>query len=63
MRAVDSAGSDGDPRRHRSDDVIGPVPHPPSRREALELLATLIAMLGVIFVLALMLGAGPLGQA
>jgi len=45
-----------------SNGEVEPVARPLPRREALELVASLVAMLGVIFLLALTMGAGPLGQ-
>jgi hypothetical protein len=58
MTSINAQGQHVDPRRGRVEPVASPLP----RRESLELLASLVAMLGVIFLLALTMGASPLGQ-
>ena len=62
MTSIHAPGRDLDPVRQRPGVLVEPAADPPTRREALGLLATLVAMLGVIFLLALTLGTSPLGQ-
>jgi len=62
MRVIGAPGDDADQVWHRPSARAARTADPPTRREALSMLATLVAMLAVIFVLALTMGAGPVGQ-
>ena len=57
MTFIHVPGQDYDSRQGSSEPAANPLP----RREALELLVSLVAMLGVIFLLALTMGTVPLG--
>jgi hypothetical protein len=58
MTSINAPGTDRERRRG----MVEPAAQPLPRRESLELLASLVAMLGVLFLLALTMGASPLGQ-
>ena len=58
MTSINAHGQDLDPHGG----MVEPASNPLPRREAVELVASLVAMLGVIFLLALTMGANPIGQ-